>query len=204
MIKLFHKPTTRSQIVVWLLEEIGVPYELEVTDTNSGFTKSPAFLSINPMGKLPALLDGDVKLSETGAICMYLSDKYGTGTVAPAIEDPERANFVWWMFYIAGCVEPAIVQTVFKFETAPRQTGWGSADEVWQVVDQALSSGPYLLGDRFSTADIYLGSRLRLLLRKEVLKNRPNYLAYVERLDARENWKRAAKNGGYREKKLTA
>jgi glutathione S-transferase len=204
MIKLYHKPTTRSQIVVWLLEEIGVPYELEFTDTRSGVTKSPGFLSINPMGKLPALEDGDVKMSETGAICLYLSDKYGAGKVAPTIEDPERAKFVWWMFYVAGCVEPAIAQIAFEFDTPPRQTGWGKPSDVWMVVSEALAKGPYLVGNRFTTADIYLGSRLRLLLRKNLLSGRHDYLTYVNRLDERENWKRAAASGGYREKKLTA
>ena len=203
MIKLFHKATTRSQIVVWLLEEIGIPYELEVTDTRSGFTKSPEFLAMNPMGKLPTLIDGDVYLSETGAICMYLSDRYGAGKVAPLIEDPARAEYLRWMFYVAGCVEPALVQTAFKFESNPRQTGWASADEVWSVISQAVSKSPYLLGDRFSTADIYLASRLRVGIRKGVLTGCPEFLSYVEHLDERAAWLRAAERGGYRLKKLS-
>src|SRR5258708_18039374 len=116
MIKLYWSPRSRSFSAIWLLEEAGLPYERVLTDITTGAQKAPEFLAINPMGKVPALRDGDAALGEAAAICAYLADRYPQTKLAPDTSDPLRATYLQWLFFSPGCIEPALMQIFTKIE----------------------------------------------------------------------------------------
>ncbi len=192
MIKLYWAPQTRAFRVLFLLEESGLPYELVPVDIRNGAQDAPAFRAINPMGKVPALVDGDVPIHESGAICAYVADHPGAAGLAPAIGDPDRGRYLTWMFFSAACMETSFLQRMTGLALPKSTAGWGSFDLVMDVVDRAVQPGPYLLGERFSAADAMLGLDLwygiHLL---KVVQPTPAVAAYVERLMARPAFRRA-------------
>lgn len=192
MIKLYCYPRTRSLRALWMLEETGLAYERAVIDIRNGEQDTDAFRAINPMGKVPALADGETLMAESGAICAYLADKVPEKGLAPAQGDPLRGRYLQWLFFAAGCNEPAIAQRFLNFPTEPRSIGWGGADKVFTVLDQALSTGPWILGENFSAADVMIGSDLIFAVERfKVQTPTPAFTAYLERCHARPSLQRA-------------
>jgi glutathione S-transferase len=192
MMKLYWAPRTRSFSALWLMEETGQPYERVLTDLSKAEHKSPEYLAINPMGKVPALRDGEATLAEAAAICAYVAERYPQAKLAPPIGDPLRAKYLYWLFFSPGCIEPAMVQLATKIEMNPTAAGWGDAQRVFDVLDAALSKGPWLLGEAFSAADIMVGSGLNFAVRLfKMAPSRPSFDRYLDRCAARPAFQRA-------------
>lgn len=192
MMKLYWAPHSRAIRILWLMEETGIAYERELVDLRAGAQDTPAYRSINPMGKVPALTDGEVSLAESAAICAYVAERVPEAHLAPPVGDPRRARYLQWLFFSAGCMEPAFLQKLKGIELPKMSAGWGSFDLVMQVVDGALAKGPYLLGEDFFAADVMLASDLWFgigLLK--VIEPTAAMAAYVARCTARPAFKRA-------------
>lgn len=190
MLVLYHSPHSRSTTAHWMLNEIGEPFELRPIDLQNGEQKSPEFLAINPMGKLPTLTDDGVVVTEAAAVVAYLADRYPKAKLAPAFDAPERATYLRWMFFAASCIEPAVMDNYLKRETPPASAGWGSLDAVVQTLAGAIGPDRFVLGDTFSAADVYIGSTLRYLLQFNLMPKRPEFTGYVERLKQRPAWQK--------------
>ncbi len=194
MMKLYWSPRSRSFTALWLMEETGAPYQRVLTDISTGAQKKPDYLAINPMGKVPALKDGDATLAEAAAICAYVAERYPEAKLAPPIGDPQRAKYLYWLFFAPGCIEPAMVQIATKIEINPVSAGWGEASRVFDVLDNALAKGPWILGGNFSAADIAIGSALNFAVRLfKMVPSRPSFDAYIARCIARPAFQRAEK-----------
>jgi glutathione S-transferase len=194
MMKLYWAPRSRSFTAIWLMEETGQPYELVLTDITSGAQKTAQYLAINPMGKVPALQDGDATMAEAAAICAYVAERYPEAKLAPALGDPLRAKYLYWLFFGPGCVEPAMVQIATKIEMNSVAAGWGDAQRVFDVLDKALEKGPWILGENFSAADIAIGSALNFSVRLfKMVPSRPSFDAYIARCMTRPAFQRAEK-----------
>jgi glutathione S-transferase len=192
MMKLYWCPRTRSFSALWLMEEAGQPYERVLTDISAGAQKTPEYLAVNPMGKVPALRDGDATLAEAAAICAYVAERYPEAKLAPPPGDPLRAKYLYWLFFGPSCVEPAMVQVATKIEMNPVAAGWGEATRVFDVLDAALTKGPWILGETFSAADIVIGSGLNFVIRLfKMVPSRPSFDAYIDRCAARPAFQRA-------------
>lgn len=190
MMKLYWSP--RSFSGLWLMEETGQPYERVLTDISTGAQKTPEFLAVNPMGKVPALKDGDVSIAEASAICAYVADRYPEAKLAPPIGDPRRAKYLQWLFFGPSCIEPALIQIFTKLEVPASTAAWGSATQVFDVLDAALERGPFLLGDMFSAADIIIGSGLNFAIRLfKMVPTRPSFDRYIDACSARPAFQRA-------------
>jgi glutathione S-transferase len=194
MIQLYWSPRSRSITCLWLLEETGLPYERVLTDIATGAQKAPEFLKINPMGKVPGLKDGEVALGETSAICVYIADRYPETKLAPALNDPKRGRFLQWLFFLPSSIEPALVQIFTKIEMPPASAAWGTAAQVFDVLDAELQKGPWILGEDFSAADVAIGSGLNYAVRLfKMVPSRPSFDAYIARCAARPAFQRAEK-----------
>jgi len=197
MMQLYWCPRTRSATALWLMEETGKPYERVLIDISTGAQKQADYLAINPMGKVPALKDGEVTLAENAAICAYVAERYPDAKLSPPIGDPLRAKFLYWLFFLPGCIEPAMVQLSTKFEINPVAAGWGEAQRPFDVLDAALSKGPWLLGENFSAADVAMGSMLNFAVRMfKMVPQRPSFDAYIDRCVARPAFQRAQQIAG--------
>jgi len=192
MMKLYWSPRSRSFSTLWLMEETGQPYERVLTDISQGAQKTAEYLAINPMGKVPALQDGEATMAEAAAICAYVAERYPEAKLAPALGDPLRAKYLYWLFFAPGCVEPAMVQIATKVEMNPLSAGWGDAQRVFDVLDVALTKGPWLLGERFSAADIAIGSGLYFAVRLfKMVPQRASFDRYIDACAARPAFQRA-------------
>ncbi len=187
---LYHAPRTRAFTALWLLEELGQPFEVHSFDLASGYHRSPEYLALNPMGKVPMLMDGDTPVSEMGAIALYLLERFPDSGLAPAVGDPRRAEFLRWMFFVPGIVEPALAQKFFSWEPPRETVAWGSYDLMIEVAEKGLETGPWLLGDAFSAADVVVGAAMRFGVLFGAIDS-PAIKAYVERLSARPAFERA-------------
>jgi glutathione S-transferase len=190
-LKLHHHPFTRAASVVWMLEEVGEPYELVYMDLLEGEHKREEFKAHNPMGKLPTLIDGDVVVTESAAIAMYLADRYAPGRLAPALEAPERGTYYRWITYAPSVIEPGCLAKAAKWEYRAPQAGWGNYEDMLDTITAAIGEGPWLLGERFSMADVVFGGTVGWMTMFGMLDKRPEYMAYVERLHEREAWKKS-------------
>src|ERR1700745_2154657 len=130
MMKLYWSPRSRSFSSLWLMEESGQPYERVLTDISTGAQKTPECVAINPMGKVPALKDGETTLAEAAAICAYVAERYPEAKLAPPLGDPLRAKYLYWLFFSPGCIEPAMVQAATKLEMPSVAAGWGDSARV--------------------------------------------------------------------------
>jgi len=194
MMKLYWSPRSRSFSSLWLMEEAGVPYERVLTDISTGAQKTPEYLAINPMGKVPALRDGDATMAEAAAICAYVAERYPQARLAPPLGDPLRAKYLYWLFFVPSCVEPAMVQLATKIEMNPVSAGWGDATRVFDVLDGALSksNGQWILGENFSAADVMVGSILNFVVRLfKMTPTRPSFDRYLDACAARPAFQRA-------------
>jgi len=192
MMKLYWSPRSRSFSTLWLMEETGQPYERVLTDISTGAQKTVEYLAINPMGKVPALQDGEATMAEAAAICAYVAERYPQANLAPPLGDPLRAKYLHWLFFAPGCVEPAMVQIATKLEMSPQSAGWGDAQRVFDVLDVALAKGPWLLGENFSAADIAIGTALNFSVRLfKMAPARPSFDRYIDACAARPAFQRA-------------
>jgi glutathione S-transferase len=185
-ITLFHHPWTRAANVVWMLEEVGVPYELSFVDTHAGAHKTPGFLEKNPMGKLPTLVDGETVITESAAIGLWLADRYALGRLAPALDDPARATYYRWILFGPSVIEPGCYAENAHWEYRPSAAGWGTYAAMLDTVERAIGDGPWLLGDRFTMADVCFGGTVGYMVTFGMMEKRPSILAYVDRLEARD------------------
>ena len=188
----YHNPMSRARMIHYMLEEVGAPYRVELISLQKGEQKQPAFLKINPMGKLPAIVHRGVTVTETAAICAYLADAFPAAQLAPRLDDPARGTYLRWMFFGASCVDPGIIDRMLHRPT-PEQTGalgYGTFENMAVVLEQAITPGPWILGDRFSAADVYIGSQINFGMMTKVLEPRPSFTAYAERISQRPAFKR--------------
>lgn len=193
---LHHAPMSRSNIVIWMLEEMGIPYRLNLMSLQRQDQKKPAYLAINPMGKVPALEHKGIVVTEAAAICAYLADAFPETRLAPAIDDPLRGQYYRWMFFAPSCLEPAAFDHMTgRSEPDPSAAGYGAYDVAVETAAQAIAKTPFVLGDRFSAADVILGSHIIWGMMVKALPERPDFTAYAERLKQRPAWQRSlAKN----------
>jgi glutathione S-transferase len=192
MMKLYWSPRSRSFSGLWILEETGQPYERVLTDISTGAQKTPEYLAINPMGKVPALKDGDVSIAEAAAICAYVAERYPDAKLAPPVGDPRRAKYLQWLFFAPSCIEPALIQIFTKLEVPASTAAWGDANQVFDVLDKALEKGPWILGDTFSAADVIIGSGLNFAVKLfKMVPTRPSFDRYIEACSARPAFQRA-------------
>jgi len=190
---LYHASPSRSSVALWMLEEIGVPYDIHLLRLTEGDQQKPEYLAVNPMGKVPALKHGDTVTTEVAAICTYLADAFPEAKLNVPLGTPCRGVYLKWLFFGPGCLEPAMTDHVFPRKDAPRraQLGYGDYDSVMNVVAQALRPGPYLMGEQFTAADVVVGANIRWGMMLKMVPERPEFLAYAERLKARPAAQRA-------------
>lgn len=183
----YTNPMSRGRIVRWMLEEVGAPYKTELLEYGTTM-KGPEYLAINPMGKVPALKHGDVIVTEAAAICAYLADAFPEKGLAPAPGDQQRGPYYRWLFFGAGPVEAAAFNKALGFEPPEDKrgmVGYGCMDDVLNALEQAVSNGDDILGDRFSAADVYLGSEIGWGVQFGTLEKRPAFDAYLQRIFSR-------------------
>lgn len=190
--KLYWAPGTRSLRTLWMLEEAGVPYERVLVDIRNGGQHDPAFRKINPIGKVPAFEDGAAQLGESAAICAYIAERCPEAGLAPKLGDPLRGRYFHWLFFEPGCIEPAFAQKFANFELPTTAAGWGDFNRVFDALETALKPGPWILGDRFSAADVMIGSDLLFgIERFKIVEPRPVFADYLARCHARPALQRA-------------
>jgi glutathione S-transferase len=186
MITLFHSPQTRSGSIVWLLEELEVPYRTKIVDfRRADGTGSRDASNPHPHGKVPALVDGDETVFEGSAIALFLTDKYRTKKLGPAADDAQRGEYLSWLAYRPGVMEPAILSRRFEIKHVYGAMGWAPADEVEEELNRHLASRQYFLGDAFSALDILLGGALHFLMLAKMVKDTQVLQAYSARITDR-------------------
>jgi glutathione S-transferase len=192
MITLYHAPKSRSTRMIFLLEEIGAPYEIKTVTIRRG-DGSGALDPANPHphGKVPAIRDGETLVFESAAVALYLTDKFTANGIGPLVGDPLRGAYLTWLAYYAGEMEPAWVSKFMKVEPPRGTAGWVKTDEIMAFVNATLDKGPYLLGDAFSAADILVGTTFALFMGTPMLEKTPLLEAYVKRITARPAYARA-------------
>lgn len=185
-VTLFHSPNTRSTGTRILLEELGADYELRVLDLKAGEQRKAEYLAVNPMGKVPAIRHGDALVTEQGAVFLYLADLYPEAGLAPAIGDPLRGPYLRWIVYYGSAFEPAVIDRWQKREPAPQSTSpYGDYDTMLKTLTDNLARGPYMLGERFSAADVLWGTALGWTTKFELVPHTPVVDTYIERMSAR-------------------
>jgi len=183
-------PMSRGRIVRWMLEEVGEPYETEIVAYDQ--MKSERYLAIHPLGKVPAIKHRGHVLTECAAICAYLADAFPEAGLGP--QDDEKADYYRWLFYAAGPLEAAISNQAMGWQVPPereRMFGYGNFDKAIAAIDEMLSLRDYVCGNRFTAADVYVGSQIMFPLQFGMLPERDSFLRYRDRLQAREAYKRA-------------
>lgn len=191
MITLFHAPQSRSASIVWLLEELAVPYETKTVGfrkSDGSGAKDPA--NPHPHGKVPALQDGDDTVFESSAIALYLTDKYPANKLGPLPGQPLRGEYLSWLAYRPGVMEPGIISRRFDIKHVYGAMGWAPADEIEEVLNQHLANRKYFLGENFSALDILLGGGLHFLMPAKMVKETPTLRAYSDRITDRPAFKR--------------
>jgi glutathione S-transferase len=192
-VSFFHSPQSRSAGTRALLEELGADYELHVLSLKAGEQRQPAYLAINPMGKVPAIHHGGALVTEQPAIFIYLADLYPEAKLAPPLGDPQRGPYLRWLVFYGSCFEPAVTDKSLQREPAPPSTcGYGDYDTMLKTLVDQLDKGPYLLGDTFSAADVLWGTALNWTTLFKLVPDLPVIRAYIDRVLARPAIRRAA------------
>ena len=189
----YTNPMSRGRIVRWMLEEVGAPYRTELIEFGPTM-KSPSYLAINPMGKVPAIRHGDTVVTEAAAICAYLADAFPAAGLAPPVSDPRRGSYYRWLFFGAGPVEAAVSNKSLGLvvpEGREGRIGYGRLADVLTALERALSGGDYLVGDRFTAADVYVGAQIGWGMQFGTLEKRPAFERYWQRIAARPAAQRA-------------
>lgn len=183
-IVFYTNPFSRGRIVRWMLEEVGQPYHTKLLEYGTSI-KAPEYLAINPMGKVPTLVHRGVVVTECAAICAYLADAFPAAGLAPALDDPLRGPYYRWLFFAAGPIEAVMTNQslgVMVPEDKIMQVGYGRPGEAFGVLEEAVSQRPYILGHRFSAADVVIGSYIGWSLKFDLIEKRPAFVDYWNRL----------------------
>jgi len=184
---LYTNPMSRGRIARWMLEEVGQPYHTEILEFGTTM-KAPAYLAINPLGKVPALSHGDVVVTEAAAICTYLADAFPAAGLAPPPGDRLRGPYYRWLFFGAGPLEAAWTNKAMGFVVPPereRMMGYGRFEDVVNALERAVARAQYVVGDSFTAADVYLGSGIGFGMQFGTIEKRPAFEQYWQRIGAR-------------------
>jgi glutathione S-transferase len=185
----FHSPNTRSAGARILLEELGVPYDLHVLNMKAGEQRGADYLKVNPMGKVPAVLHGDTLVTEQVALYIYLPDVFPQAALSPALTDPLRGSYLRWIAYYGSCFEPAVVDHALnRPPVPPSMCPYGDYDTMLNTLVAQLGKGPYILGDRFSAADLLWGLSLAWMTSFKIVPELPAIMDYVARIKARPSY----------------
>jgi glutathione S-transferase len=190
---LYHAAPSRSSIVLWMLEELGQPYDIKLIKLSAGDNLNPDYLAINPMGKVPALKHGDTVITEAAAICTYLADEFPGAKLNIPVGTPRRGVYLKWLFFGPSCIEPAVIDRAAprKEEARRGMLGYGDFDTVMNVVAQAVAKGPWLMGEQFTAADVIVGANIRWGMMFKMIPPRQEFLDYAARIAARPAAQRA-------------
>lgn len=192
MLRLYWWPQTRAARAVWMLEEVGEPYELLPLDIDDPVARAdPAFRAASPLGKVPALLHDEAALADSAAICLYLADRFPAAGLAPAIENPRRGRYLYWTLFVPGVVEPCLAERAGRRPPNRRRNGWADFDSMIEALERGIAEGPWLLGERFTAADLMLGSTLHVLRLFGMMPPSPLLEAYSDRCVGRPAFRRA-------------
>lgn len=184
---LYTNPMSRGRIARWMLEELGEPYETVILDYGTTM-KSPEYLAINPMGKVPAIKHRDTVVTEAAAICAYVADAFPDKNLAPPHGDPRRGPYYRWMFFAAGPVEASVTGKALGLlapEDKKQMAGYGTFDETMNALERAVSASDYICGSQFTAADVYVGAQLGWGMMFGTIDKRPAFADYVGRLQSR-------------------
>lgn len=185
-ILLYYIPQTRATGTRIILEELGAPYDLKTMNMKAGENRQPDYLSVNPLGKVPAIRHGEAFLTEQTAIAIYLGDLFPEAGLTPAIGDPARGAYLRWLVYYSACFEPALIDKSMGHPPAPSSLSvYGDYDLMLDTLENALKPGPYLLGDRLTVADLQWGIALQWTTMFGLVPKRPVFMRYVERITSR-------------------
>ena len=190
---LYTNPMSRGRIARWMLEETGAPYDARVVGYGPEM-KGPEYRAVNTMGKVPAIRHGDVVVTEVAAICAYLADAFPEAGLAPEPGSPGRGPYYRWLFFAAGPLEAAVTNRSLGVEVPGDKrgfVGYGDFGTVMDTLEGAVSSGPFVAGDRFTAADVYVGAHVGWGLRFGSIEDRPAFRDYWARLEGRPAWRRA-------------
>ena len=192
-VTLFHSPQSRSAGALVLLEELAADYELHILNLKKGEQRRADYLAINPMGKVPAIVHDGALVTEQGAVYAYLADLYPEAGITPAIGDPLRGPYLRWLFYYGSSFEPALIDKSLKRAPAPASTSpYGDYDTMLKTLTDQLAGGPFLLGERFTAADILVASTLQSGFMAKLIEPGGVLSEYVDRAVARDGHERAA------------
>jgi glutathione S-transferase len=192
MITLFHRPKSRSSRFIFLLEELEAPYEIRIVTTrNRDGTGAVDPANPHPLGKVPAISDDGVIVFESTAIALYLTDRFPKNGIGPKIADRDRGEYLSWLAYYAGVLEPAFISKFMNWEVPRGMAGWVGVDEVLPIIVRKLSQYPYLLGDRFSAADVLYGTTFAMFSQSPLMPSTPVIAEYATRITARPAYQRA-------------
>jgi glutathione S-transferase len=190
-ITLYYSPQSRATGTRVLLEELGAPYDLHVLNMKAGEQRQPAYVAINPLGKVPAIRHGDALVTEQVAIYTYLADLFPKAGLTPALDDPRRGPYLRWIAYYGSSFEPAVIDRFMKREPAPvTQSPYSDYDSMLGVLEAQLSKGPYLLGDRMTAADILWGVAFSWTMMFGLVPGNDVFKAYAERITSRPAFQR--------------
>lgn len=193
-IVFYTNPMSRGRIIRWMLEEVGQPYETKVLPWETGAAKSPEYLAINPMGKVPAITHGGMVVTECAAICAYLADAFPQANLAPPPGSKDRGAYYRWLFFGAGPIEQMVAFGLFKIEPSEEQrtsVGFGSQADVLNTLEGAVKDREFLAGDSFTAADLYIASHLSWGMNFGTIEKREAFEVYANRHLARPASKRA-------------
>jgi glutathione S-transferase len=182
---LHHSPNTRSTGALILLEELGAPFHLHLINMKAGEQRQPAYLAINPMGKVPAITHGDALVTEQVAVFLYLADLFPQAGLAPPIGDPLRGPYLRWMAFYGSSFEPALVDKSQKHAPPPSMAPYGDYDTMLKTLTDQLARGHWVLGERFTAADVLWGTALAWTVMFGLVPETPVVKAYVDRVNAR-------------------
>lgn len=190
---LYHAAPSRSSVVLWMLEEIGEPYDIHLLSLKKGGNRAPDYLAVNPMGKVPALRHRDAVITEVAAICTYLADAFPNAGLNIPLNDPRRGPYLKWLFFGPGVLEGAVMDRAYPRSGEPPRAalGYGDFDTTMNVLADAVTPGPFLMGDRFTAADVVIGSNVRWGTIFKMIPERKEFADYVGRLVDRPAAKRA-------------
>ena len=190
---LYHASPSRSSVTLWMLEELGQPYDIHLLSLSKGENREPAYLAVNPMGKVPAIRHGDTVITESAAICTYLADEFPAAKLNVPVGNPRRGVYLKWLFFGPGCIEPAVTDRAFPRKEEPRRgmLGYGDFETAMNTVAAAVEKGPWLMGEQFTAADVVVGAGIRWGMLFKMIPERPEFAAYAARIAARPAAQRA-------------
>jgi glutathione S-transferase len=190
---LYHASPSRSSVALWMLEEVGEPYDIKLLRLSEGDNRKADYLAVNPMGKVPALRHGDTVITEVAAVCAYLADAFPAKKLNVPVGDPRRGVYLKWLFFGPGSLEPAVIDRAAPRKEEPRRAmlPYGDFETCMDVVARAVEKGPWLLGEQFTAADVVIGSNIRWGTIFKLIPERPEFAAYSARIAARPAAQRA-------------